>query len=181
LTFAVPPLFGLSAISFQVQPTLAIPWTLMTLSLRQSLLSFDLSVCGSQVHSSPAQVSAHTFPDSLNPALGCTSPVLSLFPYSIIYNINAAHQFVNTAMVVQDTRAWAPTGTLSGITVHKLVPSSAITSTDAKSELSKPHHTDLATQAASRASNGAGASRRRAPHHGLASTMPEGASSCTPR
>jgi len=35
-------------------------------------------VCGSQVHSNLAQVSALTLPDSLNSALGRTSPVLSL-------------------------------------------------------------------------------------------------------
>ena len=69
---------------------------MITLPLRQSLLSVNLSVCGSQVHSSLAQVPAHTFPDSLNSASGCTSPVLSLFPYSIIYNINPALQFVNS-------------------------------------------------------------------------------------
>src|SRR4030042_2059696 len=86
-TFAVPPFFGLSGHLFSGTANLAIPWTVITLSLRQSLLDFDLSVCGSQVHSSLAQVSAHTLPDSLNSALGCTSPVFTLFPYSIIYNI----------------------------------------------------------------------------------------------
>ena len=81
-----------------MQPNLAIPWALITLPLRQSLLSVNFSVCSSQVHSSLAQVSAHTFPDSLNSASGCTSPVLSLFPYSITHNINAALQFVNSAI-----------------------------------------------------------------------------------
>ena len=70
----------------------------MTLPLRQSLLSVNFSVCGSQVHSSLAQVSAHTFPDSLNSASSRTSPVLSLSPYSITYNINAALEFVNSAI-----------------------------------------------------------------------------------
>jgi len=38
----------------------------------------DLSVWGSRDHSNPAQVSAHTLPDSLNLAYGCTIPVQRL-------------------------------------------------------------------------------------------------------
>ena len=94
LTFAVPPFFGLFGHLFSGTVNLAIPWALITLPLRQSLLSVNFSVCGSQVHSNLAQVSAHTFPDSLNSASGCTSPVLSLCPYSIAYNINPAYWFV---------------------------------------------------------------------------------------
>ncbi len=97
----MPPSFGLSAISSQVRPHRAIPWTMITLSLRQSLLGANLSVCGSQVHSSLAQISAHTFPDSLNSALSCTSPVLSLCPYSIHQNINPVLYFVNSVTAIQ--------------------------------------------------------------------------------
>ena len=65
LTFAVPPLLVFSTISIRYGLSLAkaIPWVLVTLPLRQSLLvlaSASLSVCSSQVHSTFAPASAFT-------------------------------------------------------------------------------------------------------------------------
>ena len=53
---------------------------------------WQLSVCGSQVHSTPALASAHTLPDSLSPALKPTSLVHSL--YNISGSLTPYCQFV---------------------------------------------------------------------------------------
>jgi hypothetical protein len=94
----VPPFFGLFGHLFSGTAQSGYTLSFDNAALAAKPTQLDLSVCGSQVHSSLAQVSAHTFPDSLNSASGRTSPVLSLFPYSITYNINAALWFVNSVI-----------------------------------------------------------------------------------
>lgn len=76
--FAVPPSFSLSTI-LAGTASHAIPRVVITLPLRQSLLGLQTFRFGAPgTIPTPAQVSAHTLPDSLNLAWDCTIPVQRL-------------------------------------------------------------------------------------------------------
>ena len=105
--FAIPPFFGQSHFPERTNPYLQVQILLiypgivtLPLASKPTFPCAGLSVCGSQIHSISALVSAHTCPDSLNLA-GNLLFLFSAFTLLIYYasNYSRYHDFADLSNI----------------------------------------------------------------------------------